>query len=221
MNARPAQAAAGTNPTGPPTPHLSVQPPLSPTERGPGAGSGSDAAGASNASSGVSTPNLSATAPSSSQDPRPSTAEIASLKRRCAVSLLSRIPRPIARHFFGIPANGATHGPLDGQSPNDHDQHPNSSRASSPAPSSTSPPPPHPTTTSTHPEEDAHLLAAIEHDLLDLFADEYCNKHLIYSIIEAILAKLLPELSERSLTELMEDRGILLTTPHEPILSQS
>lgn len=209
MNARPAQAAAGTNPTGPPTPHLSVQPPPSPIERGSGAGSGSDAAGASNASSGVSTPNLSATAPSLSPDPRPSAAEIASLKRRCAVSLLSRIPRPIARHFLGIPANGAAHGPLDGQAPNGHDQsprHPDSARASSPVPPAASPSPSH---HPAYPEEDAHLLAAIEHDLLDLFADEYCNKHLIYSIIEAILAKLLPELSERSLTELMEDRGIV------------
>ncbi|KAK1140378.1 hypothetical protein N8T08_010436 [Aspergillus melleus] len=211
LNARPAQAAAGTNPTGPPTPHLSVQPPSSPIERGSGAGSGSDAAGASNASSGISTPNLSATAPSLSPDPRPSAAEIASVKRRCAVSLLSRIPRPIARHFFGIPANGAVHGPLDSQASNDHDQsprHPDSSRASSPVP----PSPSHLTTTTAHPEEDAPLLAAIEHDLLDLFADEYCNKHLIYSIVEAILAKLLPELSERGLTELMEDRGVGLAT---------
>lgn len=58
--------------------------------------------------------------------------------------------------------------------------------------------------------EESLLLAAIEKDILDLFADEYCNKHLIYSIIETVLARLLPELSERSLTELMEDRGVSL-----------
>ncbi|OJJ47653.1 hypothetical protein ASPZODRAFT_131207 [Penicilliopsis zonata CBS 506.65] len=50
-------------------------------------------------------------------------------------------------------------------------------------------------------------LKAIEEDILDLFADEYCNKHLIYSILETVLAKLLPEMSDRSVTELMEDRG--------------
>ncbi|KAJ5084598.1 hypothetical protein NUU61_009177 [Penicillium alfredii] len=56
--------------------------------------------------------------------------------------------------------------------------------------------------------EDMHLLAAIETDLLDLFADEYCNRHLIYSIIEVILAKILPEIADRSVQDLMEDRGV-------------
>jgi hypothetical protein len=58
--------------------------------------------------------------------------------------------------------------------------------------------------------EESLLLATIETEILDLFADEYCNKHLIYSIIETALTKLLPELSERSVTELMEDRGVSL-----------
>jgi hypothetical protein len=58
--------------------------------------------------------------------------------------------------------------------------------------------------------EESLLLSAIENDILDLFADEYCNKHLIYSIIETVLAKLLPELSDRSIAELMEDRGVFV-----------
>lgn len=56
--------------------------------------------------------------------------------------------------------------------------------------------------------EDLSLLQAIETDLLDLLADEYCNKHLVYSIIETVLARLLPELAERSVEDLMEDRGV-------------
>lgn len=56
--------------------------------------------------------------------------------------------------------------------------------------------------------EELYLLEAIETDLLDLLADEYCNKHLVYSIIEAALAKVLPEMAERSVAELMEDRGV-------------
>lgn len=56
--------------------------------------------------------------------------------------------------------------------------------------------------------EELCLLEAIETDLLDLLADEYCNKHLIYSIIETVLARLLPELAERSVEDLMEDRGV-------------
>lgn len=56
--------------------------------------------------------------------------------------------------------------------------------------------------------EELYLLETIEDDLLDLFADEYCNKHLIYSIIETVLSKVLPELTERSVLDLMEDRGV-------------
>ena len=56
--------------------------------------------------------------------------------------------------------------------------------------------------------EDLSLLQAIETDLLDLLADEYCNKHLVFSIIETVLARLLPELAERSVEDLMEDRGV-------------
>lgn len=59
-----------------------------------------------------------------------------------------------------------------------------------------------------HNEEETFLLAAIEHEFLDLLADEYCNKHLVYAILERVLARLLPELTERSVGELMEDRGV-------------
>lgn len=56
--------------------------------------------------------------------------------------------------------------------------------------------------------EELYLLETIETDLLDLFADSYCNKHLIYSIIETVLAKVLPEMAERTIADLMEDRGV-------------
>jgi hypothetical protein len=59
--------------------------------------------------------------------------------------------------------------------------------------------------------DENQLLAAIEDEVLDLFADEYCNKHLLFSIVETVLVRLLPELSEHSVTELMEERGILST----------
>ncbi|OJD15281.1 hypothetical protein AJ78_04466 [Emergomyces pasteurianus Ep9510] len=57
-------------------------------------------------------------------------------------------------------------------------------------------------------DEQEALLSAIEHDILDLFADKYCNKHLMYSIIESVLVKLLPELSEHGVAELMAERGV-------------
>ncbi|KAJ5364130.1 uncharacterized protein N7496_009843 [Penicillium cataractarum] len=56
--------------------------------------------------------------------------------------------------------------------------------------------------------EELYFLEAIETDLLDLLADEYCNKHLVYSIIETALARVLPELTERTVEDLMEDRGV-------------
>lgn len=59
-------------------------------------------------------------------------------------------------------------------------------------------------------ETTALLLEAIETDLLDPFSDAYCNKHLIFAVIESVLVKLLPELSERGITELMEERGVSL-----------
>ncbi|RAK99043.1 uncharacterized protein BO80DRAFT_426854 [Aspergillus ibericus CBS 121593] len=191
-NARPASTAADGR-TAASAPHLSVQPPTPPIAKGPV----SDTAGASDACSSVFSPGLSATAPLS-PDPRPSTPDVASIKRRCAASILSRVPRPIARRFFGVPA-----APIE-QRPERLDS---SSESESPWQDSSRAP-------STVPPadgglEESLLLAAIE-EVLDLFADDYCNKHLIYSIIEAILAKLLPELSERSIAELMEDRGVPL-----------
>ncbi|KAJ5616032.1 hypothetical protein N7537_001146 [Penicillium hordei] len=61
--------------------------------------------------------------------------------------------------------------------------------------------------------EELHLLAVIERDFLDLFADEYCNKHLVWSIIETVLAKVLPEMAERSVEDLLEDRGVASVPP--------
>jgi hypothetical protein len=58
------------------------------------------------------------------------------------------------------------------------------------------------------PEEDLAYLETIESDILALFADEYCNKHLVFAIIELVLVRLLPELRERSVGELLEDRGV-------------
>ncbi|KAF7592571.1 hypothetical protein BBP40_012731 [Aspergillus hancockii] len=191
-NARSTQAA-GANRDCPPAPHLPAQPPASPTETNPP----NDTAGASNASSSISTPSIPATTPSLSPDQRPSAAEIASIKRRCAVSILSLVPRPIGRRFLGVPTKIVIgHPPPERQEPLNASNEENSALSPDPL--------------SDGDLEESLLLTTIETEILDLFADEYCNKHLIYSIIETVLAKLLPELSERSLTELMEDRGVSL-----------
>lgn len=56
--------------------------------------------------------------------------------------------------------------------------------------------------------EDQALLRAIETNLLDLLDDAYCNKHLVYAILESVLTKILPELSDHSVEALMENRGV-------------
>ncbi|KAG7051361.1 PXA domain-containing protein [Colletotrichum scovillei] len=55
-------------------------------------------------------------------------------------------------------------------------------------------------------EEQQRMLAEIEEGILDIFSDEYCNKHLVYSILELILVRLMPELAEKGVVELWEER---------------
>lgn len=43
-------------------------------------------------------------------------------------------------------------------------------------------------------------------DLLMVLNDEYCNKHLMYSVLELILVRLMPELTEKGVGELWEER---------------
>jgi hypothetical protein len=43
-------------------------------------------------------------------------------------------------------------------------------------------------------------------ELLDCLDDAYLNKHIIFEIVELIVLRLVPELGERGVHELMEDR---------------
>ncbi|KAJ5163451.1 PX-associated sorting nexin 13 [Penicillium coprophilum] len=172
----------------------------------------------------------------------PSRTEIAAIKRRCAASLLALIPRSVARTFLGVPSSAPPPYSGDGtcstnssrslvtsppSSPGAHhgaSQEEKANLASSHSPSPSDPCP----DTRGHlaaerqrtddPSagidcEELHLLDIIERDFLDLFADEYCNKHLIWSIIETVLAKVLPEMAERSVEDLLEDRGVASVPP--------
>lgn len=42
--------------------------------------------------------------------------------------------------------------------------------------------------------------------LLDCLGDSYLNKHFIFQIVELIIVRLVPELGERGVTELLEER---------------
>ncbi|KAF6842864.1 pxa domain-containing protein [Colletotrichum musicola] len=55
-------------------------------------------------------------------------------------------------------------------------------------------------------EEQEQLLSEVEQGILDVFSDEYCNRHLVYGILELILVRLMPELTEKTVAELLEER---------------
>ncbi|TWU73634.1 Protein mss51, mitochondrial [Metarhizium rileyi] len=42
--------------------------------------------------------------------------------------------------------------------------------------------------------------------LLEVLGDEYCNKHLVYSVLELILVRLVPELTESGVDDLLQER---------------
>lgn len=43
-------------------------------------------------------------------------------------------------------------------------------------------------------------------DLLMIIDDEYCNKHLLYGILEIVMVRLMPELAEKSVADLRRER---------------
>lgn len=149
----------------------------------------------------------------------PSPSEVAAIKRQCAADILSLLPASIARALFSAntaerASEFATTGPENNRTNNrnssEHneinDQFPsttdNSSRGATAAIDIDD-------EERQRDDNDAkELLEAIENGLLDPFSDAYCNKHLIYAIIELVLVKLIPELSEHTISSLMEERGI-------------
>ncbi|KAM5430800.1 hypothetical protein McanMca71_005124 [Microsporum canis] len=206
---------------------------------------------------------------SSSGSQQPSAAELKSIKRACAASILALIPRAIALKLFAIRTDRRLFSSETSTTANDSPDHlvqssvpessvnsridaPLSDAGSEPGLARDSNPsqgdgrhsgpgayrqniqthsshdrnkgrkvtdgsPDLPKASSgkaskDHDDENAALLSAVEHDLLDLFSDSYCNKHVIYSIVELVLIKLIPEMGEHSVTDLMNERGVSWST---------
>jgi hypothetical protein len=42
--------------------------------------------------------------------------------------------------------------------------------------------------------------------VLDVFGDSYCNKHLLYGVVELIIVRLIPEMAEKGVEELLQER---------------
>lgn len=53
--------------------------------------------------------------------------------------------------------------------------------------------------------DDEHVLDQVE-ELLMVLSDEYCNKHLMYSLLELLLVRLMPELTVKGVVELWDER---------------
>ena len=43
-------------------------------------------------------------------------------------------------------------------------------------------------------------------EVLNVFDDSYCNKHLLYGVVELIIVRLIPELGEKGVEELLGER---------------
>jgi hypothetical protein len=43
-------------------------------------------------------------------------------------------------------------------------------------------------------------------DVLDIFSDPYCNRHLLYGVVELLIVRLMPELAEKGVIELSDER---------------
>ncbi|KAG6007093.1 hypothetical protein E4U21_006355 [Claviceps maximensis] len=113
----------------------------------------------------------------SSLFPPSSDAEFQALRRRAATALWTLIPPSIGRVYFG---GGLWAALGKGAGPGQEDD-----AAAAAA--------------------EAAIVDELE-GLLAVVGDRYCNKHLMYSIVELILVRLIPELQESGVEELLRER---------------
>ncbi|KKY32701.1 putative pxa domain-containing protein [Diaporthe ampelina] len=156
--------------------------------------------------------------------------ELLALRRRCASALWALAPRAVGRLFFGGSAaswlarwlNKAADDdslPLlrSGPAPNtDIDTNTNTSSEAGDAGDAgvSAHQRAHVKDGSAgvhqHPQQqqapDARIISEIETGILDVFSDPYCNKHLMYGALELVLVRLVPELADKGIDELWEER---------------
>ena len=106
----------------------------------------------------------------------PSPAQQNQIKRSCAISVLELVPRIIAERFLLGSSNISS--VLPGHSDD---------------------------STERKEQLKEEMIAEVE-SVLDIFEDSYCNKHLIFGIIELCVVRLIPEIGEKGVAELMDAR---------------
>ncbi len=63
------------------------------------------------------------------------------------------------------------------------------------------------------------MLDEVEEDILDPFGDESMNKHLIYSILELVVLRLVPEMADKTPSELLAERGVVAGTDEKDTIN--
>ncbi|PNH32197.1 hypothetical protein VD0002_g3641 [Verticillium dahliae] len=145
----------------------------------------------------------------SSLTPPADESQLRALRRRCASALLALVPRWLSRFYLSgrglglrsrtVPSRGLSGrgelatareegerdvGTSGGQASTEEREESEEDRAA----------------------EEERVLSEIEEGILDVFSDEYCNRHLMYGILELILVRLMPELAEKGVAELWDER---------------
>ncbi|KAF3770490.1 hypothetical protein M406DRAFT_354475 [Cryphonectria parasitica EP155] len=124
--------------------------------------------------------------------------ELHVLRRKCASALWTLVPKSVGRLYFGGNASSWLAAWFTSESPLSE-----ASLRTDPIGTGDS-------GNSGHDLQegvpDAHIITVIETDILDVFSDSYCNKHLMYSALELVLVRLIPELAEKGVEELLEER---------------
>lgn len=168
--------------------------------------------------------------------PPESDQQLLSLRRRCASALWALAPRPVGRLFFGGSAaawlarllNRAAGDdelplPRSGPAPNADTNTGTGTNSNSSGPAADQDDPAASANQRAHVngrgpgvdqqlpqhqqlDPDARIISEIEAGILDVFSDPYCNKHLMYGALELVLVRLVPELAEKGVVELWEER---------------
>lgn len=125
-----------------------------------------------------------------------SNAELLALRRRCARSLWELVPGWAGRRYFGGGGRGLRTDPAaGGDSLGRREKALTGGGKGRKVEGET-----------RCDDEEDRILSEIETGILDVFGDAYCNKHLMYSVLELFLVRLMPELAEKGVAELWEER---------------
>lgn len=139
--------------------------------------------------------------------PPESDQELRALRCKCASALWALVPRSVGRLYFGGSGASWLAAAFSNRTNNpDLSAAGIASQRSGPVTASNGGDDLPRTAAAGNPPDDADIVAAIETDILDVFSDPYCNKHLIYGALELILVRLMPELTEKGVAELWEER---------------